>query len=108
MGGGGEEGGAAPQTGFLAFLGGEGKNQICNLVFWPNSKFEIGGGGEEGRRGGREGGRPKFKFSAKNQAPPPPLQIGFWPFRGLGQGWQNPKIKFVIWFFGLFPSPPAP
>ena len=103
---------------FFAFWGAwarvaKSKTPICNLFFWPVSSAQLPKLGfsalcqapskppnsQFGSWEGGGGGPPKFRFSAKNQAPPP--QLAFWPFGGLGQGWQNPKIKFVIWFFGL-------
>ena len=99
------------QIGFLAFWGlwarvAKSKKQIWILIVLPVSKPpQLPKMGFLERKAGRGGGGgPKFRFSAKNQAPPI-LQIGFLAFWGLEQGWQNPKIKLVICFFGLFPSP---
>ena len=78
------------------------KNQICNLVFWPVSKprsslkwafWPFARPRQPGK-----GEPPKFRFSAKNQAPPP-LQIGFLAFGGAWARVAKSKNQICNLFF---------
>ena len=122
------EGTKRVQIGSLAFFGKTDenhKNQMCqfnesanktqnrkpcsqplpappNHIFdlWDDCKRKKKGKGREGRRGeGRGQGRGGGGEGAGGASPSTPPN---WLFGLLGTSWSNPKIKFVICFFGLF------
>ena len=72
---------------------------FCQAPSKPPHIADLGFG-----KGGR-GGAPKFRFPAKNQAPPP-SKLVFWPFGGLGKGGKS-KNQICNLVFGPVSKPPS-